>query len=189
MPRKVDIGDIVEIPTNKGLAYAQFSHYHEAPPRWGSLLRVLPGFFDERPKDFAQIVSQKESFSTFFPLKAAVSKRIFAIAGKEEIPPHARAFPLFRAGNWNPATLCVEQWWLWDGEKSRRIERLSDEQLDWPIKEICNDLALIDRIEKGWTPRKSEELMRVAALEHRKRKEPNQSPDPTAPSRRGSPQR
>lgn len=173
MPRKVAIGDIVEISTKKGFAYAQFTHYHEAPPHWGALLRVLPGFHQERPRDFAQIVAQKESFSTFFPLKAAVSKKIFAIVGREEVPPHAKRFPFFRAGNWNPATLKVEQWWLWNGENSWKVDKLSDEQLDWPIKEICNDRALVERIEKGWTPRKSEDLLRTAALEHRKKKESN----------------
>ena len=156
MAKKIKIGTVIEIKTELGNAYAQFSQYHEAPPKYGALLRVLPGIFRERPKNFKELVDLKESFAVFFPLQAALNKGIVQVVAQEQVPSHARAFPLFRAGNVNPATGKVEQWWLWDGEKSWRIEKITDEQLDLPIKEICNDSALIQRIEDGWTPRKAE---------------------------------
>ncbi len=172
MAKKAQIGTVVEIETKLGNAYAQFSQYHEAPPRYGALLRVLPGTFRERPKDFKDLVKLKESFAVFFPLQAALNKGIVQIVAQEEVPLHSRKFPLFRAGNDNPATGKVEQWWLWDGEKSWKIGKLTDEQMDLPIKEICNDLALIQRIENGWTPRKAEALMQAARLKNRFQKNP-----------------
>ena len=40
------IGDVVEISTPRGLAYAQFTHKHDAPPKFGALIRVAPGYYD-----------------------------------------------------------------------------------------------------------------------------------------------
>jgi hypothetical protein len=170
MATKVDIGDVVEIPTKLGNAYAQFSNYHSEPPKFGALLRVLPGLFRERPIDFARLIAGKEVFSTFFPLQAAVNRGIVRIVGREPVPPHARKFPLFRAGNINPNTGKVEQWWLWDGTKSWKIDKLSDEQLDLPIEGVWNDTMLIQRIEQGWTPRNADYFV---ALARAKKKEPD----------------
>lgn len=162
MPRTVQIGDVIEVPTKLGYAYAQFSHYHSKPPRYGALLRILPGIFRERPKDFAELVAKREEFSVFFPLQAAIDKGIFSVVANEAIPPKAKQFPLFRAGNINPATGKVEQWWLWDGDESRRTEGLTDKQLDLPIKSIWNDTMLVKRIEQGWTPRNAEYFVALA---------------------------
>ena len=162
--KKTEIGDVLEIPTKLGLAYVQFSHYHEKPPRMGAVIRVLPGFFPERPKEFQAIADQEELYYTFFPVQAAVARKIFAVVGHAEVPQHAKQFPLFRAGNVNPATGKVEQWWLWDGDKSSKIDELSDEQLDLPIKSAWNDIMLIQRIEQGWMPRKAEVFIQAARL-------------------------
>src|ERR1700685_4411281 len=104
MARKIRIGAIAEISTGKRKAYAQFSHYHNTPPKSGGLLRILPGFCQERPIKFGPIVAQEESFYNFFPLQAAVNLGIFEIVSREDVPEHARVFPLFRAGNTNPRT-------------------------------------------------------------------------------------
>src|SRR5580692_11260735 len=112
MAIKAKIGDILEIPTKKGLAYVQFSHYHEPPPHFGAIIRVLPGFFQERPRQFQAIADQKELYCTLFPVQAAVNREIFPIVGHAELPLTAKGFPLFRSGNMNPNTGKVEQWWL-----------------------------------------------------------------------------
>ena len=59
------LGDVIEIETPKGLAYAQYTHEHRDPPRYGSLLRILPGIYSQRPSDFAALVAEEERFSVF----------------------------------------------------------------------------------------------------------------------------
>ena len=52
------IGDVIEIPTSKGFAYVQYTHYHKDPPVYGSLIRVLQEFYKTRPseQEFSEIV-------------------------------------------------------------------------------------------------------------------------------------
>jgi hypothetical protein len=40
---RLKLGDIVEIKTAKGFAYAQYVNFHDRPPRYGTLMRILPG--------------------------------------------------------------------------------------------------------------------------------------------------
>jgi hypothetical protein len=146
---RIRIGDVVEIATAKGLAYAQCTHQHK---QWGELLRILPGFFGARPSGFAELVTQREAFVVFFPLKAAVSRKLVSIVGNEQVPLEAQKFPLFRAAGFVDRSGRVREWWLWDGERSWQIGNLTDEQRRLPIQEVCNDTALKEMIEEGWTP-------------------------------------
>jgi hypothetical protein len=174
MTQKVQIGDIVEVPTKKGLAYVQFSHYHEAPPpHMGALIRVLPGFFQARPKEFQTLADQKELYYTFIPLRAFVNRKIFLVVGHAAVPLHAKSFPLFRCpGLPHPQTGNIDQWWLWDGTKSWRVGELTDEQLDLSIQTIWNDVSLISRIEEGWTPRYAAAFVQAARLRDHTKKTP-----------------
>jgi hypothetical protein len=44
------LGDVIEIETSQGLAYAQYTHEHREPPRYGSLLRITKLGNDTAPK-------------------------------------------------------------------------------------------------------------------------------------------
>jgi hypothetical protein len=90
------IGDIIEIPIPDAFAYAQFTHRHEDPPKYGALLRILPGLYKVRPDDFSRLVAQTPSFSTFFPLGAACHRGIVRVVAEEPIPAHTLDFPTFR---------------------------------------------------------------------------------------------
>jgi len=147
--RRVKIGDIIEITTSKGLAYAQYTHRHK---QYSALIRVLEGLFESRPKDFATLVKQRHRFVTFVPLQAAVNREIFSIVGNEEVPEEAKEFPIFRAGVIDQETMKVATWWLWDGEKEWRIGELTPEQRSFPIASVWTPVALVQRIESGWTP-------------------------------------
>jgi hypothetical protein len=75
--KRTRIGDVVEIPTAKGLAYAQYTHYHKDPSEFGELIRVLQGFYEKRPsrEELEEIVKKPHRFVIFFPIKYAVFKR------------------------------------------------------------------------------------------------------------------
>jgi hypothetical protein len=148
MTKNPIIGDIVEIPTSKGFAYAQFTHKQD---QYGALLRVLDGTFDTRPKVFDEIVDKKHRFVTFFPLSAAIRRKIFFIVGHADVPLEAKEFPTFRAGAVGKNRK-VATWWLWDGNKEWMIGDLTPKLSHLPIREIVNDTALIHRIESGYTP-------------------------------------
>jgi hypothetical protein len=146
---KPKVGDVVEVKTRRGLAYAQFTHKH---PRYGALLRVFGTFHRSRPDDLRALVSESPSFHCFFPLGAAVARGIVAIAGSVDIPAQAKSFPCFRAGVVDPATGRVAQWWLWDGDREWKAGALSEDQRRLPIRGVWNDTLLIERLEAGWTP-------------------------------------
>jgi len=139
------IGDIVEIPVGTKLAYAQFTHKHR---QYGSLLRVLPGIRDARPTAFAELASGDHQFIAFFPLGAACNRKIVSVVAHESIPPHAQAFPVFRA--------CVRTkdgrgpYWLWDGVKEWKIGDLQPGMEKLPIRGVVNDTLLVQRILQGW---------------------------------------
>lgn len=149
MAKKCKIGDVIEVPTSKGLAYAQFYHLN---PQYGALLRVLPGLFNQRPADLAGLVECAEVLVAFFPLQAALNQGIFEFVVNVPVPASASAFPLFRTGLPDPQTGKVENWWLWDGQKAWRVGAITDEQRNLPLRGIWNDTILIERIESGWTP-------------------------------------
>ena len=143
------MGDVVEIPTKKGLAYAQYTHKNA---QWGALIRVLPGFHAARPPDLGPVVAGPERFVTFFPLQQAINRGIFEIVGQAEVPPAARPFPLFRVAGFVDREGRVHDWYLWDGGQDRKIGKLTDEQRKLPILAVWNDTWLVEAIEEGWTP-------------------------------------
>jgi hypothetical protein len=139
----------MEIPTPRGLAYAQFTHKHDAPPKFGALIRVAPGLHDVRPASFSQIVALRPQFMTFFPLGAACNRRLVSIVANESVPDHAVAFPTFRSGVRRPDGT-VKIWWLWDGTNAKRVGKLTQAMRSLPIRAIWNDILLTERIVSGW---------------------------------------
>jgi hypothetical protein len=153
MAKRIRLGDVIEIGTQNGLAYAQLTHIH---PRFGPLLRILRGIDQTRPRNLRSVVGRETQFQTFFPLQQAVNRKIVAVIGNEEIPDPWKAFPVFRSGIPDPGTRKVSTWFLWDGERAKRIEKLTTAQARLPIKELVNDTLLIERIESGWTAESDE---------------------------------
>jgi hypothetical protein len=144
------IGDIVEISTSKGRAYALYSHEHEA---YGSLLRVFPGTFSHRPVDLSAFVDQMPMFTHFFPLRSELKHKDtpLSIVGHVELPKWAVPFPLFRNGLPDREGV-VHQWWLWDGEKEWTVGKLTPEEIkSYPGLGVFNLPALVQMIENGWT--------------------------------------
>ena len=149
MPKRVQIGDVIEVPTANGLAYAQYTHQH---PTHGGLIRVFDALFQNRPSDLSALVKGPVRFSTFFPVAAAIKRGLFNVVGHDEIASHNQPFPVFRNGNADPKTKKVGAWWFWDGEKEWKVGEISPEQRKMPIVGVWNDTLLVERIETGWTP-------------------------------------
>jgi hypothetical protein len=138
-------GDIIGVSTPKGLAYAQYTHRHTDPPRFGPLLRVIPGLFASRPDDFGNLVQQRPAFMTFFPLGAAANRRMVRIVASSPIPEHAKRFPIFRGRNREGAP-----WYLWDGKREWRVAELTPEQLTYPVRSgVVNHAMLVHLILKA----------------------------------------
>lgn len=149
------IGDVIEIPTPKGLAYAHYTHMHDEPPKYGALLRILPGIHQSRPHDFQAMANERPVFSTFFPIGAACHRGIFTVVASEPVPPHTREFPVFRQKPWYrdaEGTMHTGKYFfLWDGKREWRADSLSDQQLrEFPPLAIPNDTLLVERIVNGW---------------------------------------
>lgn len=150
-------GDVIEIHTPKGLAYAQYTHKTQ---RYGALLRILPGLYAERPAEFSSLVEQAERFLVFFPLGTACSRGIVAVVAEEVIPERARQLPLFRTGIADTHGN-VRVWYLRKGEEEWRVDQLTPAQRELPIDPgIWNDTLLIERIANGWTPSERDLVVR-----------------------------
>jgi hypothetical protein len=149
------IGDVVEIETAAGHGYAQYTFNFRAPPVYGALIRVLPGMFSVRPTDFASLVQERERFFTFFTLGSACARGTVRIVASEPVPERAQGIPLMRMRGPITRDGRVANWWLWDGEREWRLDRLDDEHRDLSILGVMNDLYLVHKIESGWSPRDS----------------------------------
>lgn len=165
MVGRVQVGTVVEIVTPRGLAYAQYSHRN---PLCGDLLRILPGFHDLRPDNFAIIANQPESFFVFLPLRAAIVQGKLTVVAREAIPEAARPFPLFRTrGAIEPTTGRVMDWWLWDGVREWKIGQLTPEQERLPIRSIWNVELLVERLLERWKPYEGDENAASQGVDHR----------------------
>ncbi len=153
MAKRARIGDIIEVATKRGLAYAQLTHVHG---EFGALLRVFRGFHESRPQHLSELIRHDTQFQAFFPLQAAVNRKIVTVVGNEPISDRLKEFPVFRSGLPDPGSRTVSTWFLWDGHRSWRVGKLSPAQRKMPIRGIINDTLLIERIESGWTAESDE---------------------------------
>jgi len=147
--KRLKIGDLIEIQTNIGIFYALYTHKHRM---YGALIRIFDKIYERRPENLQGVISEKVRFSTFFPLKAALSKGIFVAVGNYVVSPELQKFPIFRSGTPDQKTKKVKNWWFWDGENEWKVGELNQEQKKIPIRGVWNDTLLIKRIESGWLP-------------------------------------
>ena len=148
------IGDVIEVPTSKGLAYVQYTHEYTKPPKWGSLIRVLQGFYKKRPsmEELGEVVDLPHRFQTFCPVYRVVNIGDFDRVGNFPVPAFAQKFPIFKNMQYLFKRPPPEEaiWYLWDGEKSWKVGKLSlEEQMKYPFKSIYNDTGLVHIIETG----------------------------------------
>ncbi len=146
--KRPKIGDVIEIDTGQGLAYAHYSHKN---PEWGYLLRVFNRLYSERPVDLRAVVEGEPTFYKFFPLGSFVQRGIVTIVGNVPLSEDAKIFPRFRNGNPDLEGK-VHIWWIWDGEHDVRVGKATDEVRKLSQLGLCDDVFLIDQILTGYTP-------------------------------------
>ena len=127
---------------------------HTGPgTKWGSVIRVLNGFYNVRPfiDEIHKIVGEPHRFITFCQVHYSVNIGDWDRVANFAVPDFAKDFPIFKGTNSSPKSLLEEVvWWLWDGEKEWRVGKLRlEEQLKYPFHSSCNDTALISKIETG----------------------------------------
>ena len=107
-------GDLVEIETTGGLAYAQITHIHPAYPE---VLRILKGLHAARPADLRQLDQRPTAFVTMFPLASALDRQELAgrKVGSLTVSSEHKAFPTFKMPIYDKRGN-VAYWWLWDGD-------------------------------------------------------------------------
>ena len=147
--RSPRIGDVIEIPTAKGLAYAQFTH---KMPVYGRFIRVVEGIWRARPHALDEIVNAPTRFFIFFPVAAALNHKIVTLAGSLPVPSQFAAFPLVRESGLEPPGGGKVDWWLWDGKEKWRVGSLTPEQRRLSIAQCVNDTMLIHMIDSDWHP-------------------------------------
>ena len=88
-------GDVMEIKTEAGFAYAQYTHFH---PECGELMRVFQGFYPEQlnQEEISKIAQKKHRFSLFISWDYCIRSKITRYAGNFPISSYVRDFPIFK---------------------------------------------------------------------------------------------
>jgi len=145
------IGDIIEVPTSKGLAYVQYTHENI---KMGSLVRVLQGFYKKRHslEEIERIANGPHRFQAFCPVHYSVNIGDWERVGNFPVPGFAQKFPTFKNMRYLFKRPKPEEanWTLWDGETFWHVGKLSmEEQRKYPEEGIYNDTGLVEAIETG----------------------------------------
>jgi len=151
--RTAQLGDIVEIQTAKGLAYAQHVNNYMKRASDCPLMRILPGVFKTPLEDFEHLVAQEGSYCCFWQPDFSEG-RVHRVANVP-VPKQFRKMPMFksRAVAVLPSGR-VSEWSLWNGisRGNKAIARLTAEQKRYPLQEIVSLDFVICRIERHWRP-------------------------------------
>lgn len=152
MKQSLKIGDILEVPIPRGLAYVQYTHYQKP---LGTLVRVLPGFYQSRPTGFVELAKAKELYFVFCPIETLVDQGLLEVASNERVPDSAVQFPpMRRRGFVRPLSKGggVSHWTIVEGEKEYRVEKLTAAQARLSIASSWNLGMLVERLTEGWLP-------------------------------------
>jgi hypothetical protein len=125
-------GDILELKTTAGFAYAQYTHFH---PECGELMRVLQGFYRKRlSQTGVDVIAQKKHrFSLFIDWDYCIGSKITRYVGNFPISDYVKDFPIFKKTNalmdqfWNDPNSVI--WRFWDGEKEWEASTLDEEEI------------------------------------------------------------
>ena len=158
---RIKDGDIFELKTSLGFVYL---HRVLKDKTIGELMRVLPGFFKQRPSDFIDIVQGDEQFYLFFPLSAASKRKIISHVGfypsNSFSKPKVMRVELFK-------NQVFSGWHIVNTDDWSRtiIKELSDDHKKLSPWGVWNDTLLVERLVDGWTLENWEEKTIAKTLE------------------------
>lgn len=146
MAQRPRIGDIFELRTPCGFGYIQYSHEH---PEEGTLVRVLPGVFPERPAEIRRL-AEDHRFFVLYPVSAAVRAGAAEFVESAPVPEKYAALPRMRWALQGEGH--KYGWTLWEADRQvgfrRRLE--GDEALI-PERTTWSHGLLVERIASVWT--------------------------------------
>lgn len=183
---KATIGDVLEVKTPSGLAYLQYTHEH---PDMGALVRVLPGLYECRAKDFTDLAQQRELYFTFYTLMYALPKGETEVVSHQPVPDWAKRYPMMRHSNGGDATGKSHSWTILRADtpltvenlkKAPRYAVLTPEQEKLSIDSLWSHPLLVKRLAQGWTPERAEEFRLEAVAQ--KEAEKQLAPQPKVAS-------
>jgi hypothetical protein len=171
---KISTGDILEIPTTKGLSYALVVFDYTESPCYGKLVRAFNKKFKERPplEEIKKLVSGKESFYAFVGFNKINSEEIGVIVlanlgdqgySYENLPKMWRVKGPFDLKRYvgipgmptDPEVIPRRIELLIPGDNTKEVLRYSDinpELFDYSSFSILNILALRDWLESNHSP-------------------------------------
>lgn len=133
MPKSISAkeGDVLEITTEKGFAYVQYTHYH---PECGELIRVLQGFYETplTSEEIEVFTELEYRFSLFICWDYCVAQKGIHFTSNFPISSDGKNFPIFKKTDaligqvWNEPNHVI--WRLWDGKKEWGVGPLNEEQ-------------------------------------------------------------
>jgi regulator of ribonuclease activity B len=150
----------------------------------GQLVRALPGLFNTRPADFAELAKQRELYFIFYTLNYALRDGQTEIVAHQPVPEWAQPYPLMRWSGAHDPTGKTIAWKIFNAsdpltvETHRRtqlIPRLTPEQERLSVHQLWPHPVLVKKLARGWTPERAEELrlQDVAEAAERKKKQPS----------------
>jgi hypothetical protein len=147
--KKPRLGDIVEIKTPKGLAYLQYANKGTL----GDFVRILPGFFETRPRTFKELAKTKELYFTFYQVTAPALRDIVSVVANEKIPRWARRIPVLRRQGGISREGKALNWWIINGDESCQVNTLTPEQENLSVEQSWSHGLLVHRLVQGWLPK------------------------------------
>lgn len=145
--KKVQVGNIYKIDTQKGFALMQLVKMPEDIRNDIELVKIGYHLFDSLP-EMNDTIFREGYFFVHFPVKVALRRKIIELVDGLNDPETIEVPNYFRS----PHYFKTDFWMIIDEKNDSFIEvqNLSDEQLKLSPSGMWTDLLIIERLENGW---------------------------------------
>lgn len=145
--KKIQLGNIYQIHTSKGLGLFQLVNLPKDSRNDVEMIKVAYSLYDTIPHKMDRIFDEG-FFFVRFPVKAALRRKIIDLVGfwelyeDFELPKQERTEHYFKEGYWIVSTI--------EDDKFIEVEKLNDQQKLLSPSGVWNDTYLKERLEEGW---------------------------------------